>query len=341
MTLTKFMGEKPFDEKVYNQKPYTTVKEFRGSLSFTEFRKSPTGQRTTSSFSTTLCNNCHGGIGGPDDPWDSPFPEETLPELIIPWVPWDDWGNLDPWDDGYPWYSQDKGPTLGGGVFPIHEPEEPEEQKPPCTDLNETIKENLHGLKEVINTMAISADTTPHTENGIALNQNGGYFFLPGDPNTASINIGELPLNTQYDALLHTHYTGLLKGPSPADLMILYYLASNGYINDYNTFEFGIITSSGYVSISINNLEDFLDAFSGLNEGDLSTKYNDYNLINNYGYPTAHALSTLNYSNSLNKLLNDLNSGLSVSCSTKHQGEIVRDDNWYYYDPITETMKKC
>lgn len=151
--------------------------------------------------------------------------------------------------------------------------------------------------------MAISADTTPHTENGIALNQNGGYFFLPGNPNTASINIGELPLNTQYDALLHTHYTGLLKGPSPADLMALYYLAANGYINDYNTFEFGIITSDGYMSVSIDNIQDFLNTFGNLNQDFLNSFYIQRGLMDSSGNPIPGNNSLDTYSNLLNNLL--------------------------------------
>lgn len=203
--------------------------------------------------------------------------------------------------------------------------------------MNETIKENLHGLKEVINTMAISADTTPHTENGIALNQNGGYFFLPGDPNTASINIGELPLNTQYDALLHTHYTGLLKGPSPADLMALYYLAANGYINDYNTFEFGIITSDGYMSVSIDNIQDFLNTFGNMDVNFLNVFYIQRGLMDGSGNPIPGNNSLDTYSNLLNNLLAQFNNsgGLSVSYTENETGD------WHYYDPATKTMKKC
>ncbi|MDN3707211.1 hypothetical protein QW060_08695 [Myroides ceti] len=314
MALIKFESEKvKFDENVYSVRPYEIAKEynFKGNVRYTQFKDDVF--KVSNSFNSPTCNKCHKDGSGPEMPG---FPDETLPEMVIV--------ISDPLEDAW----DIKNPiSIGGGVV-LHPPEPPAD---PCKNFNKNIKNNLHNTNQILEVLSQMVNSLPLSEKGFMIDADGNVTGFEENDDSATLEMPMLPYGKKINTLIHSHYDGLLIGPSPADLIELHRLYMFGNINNYQSFEFGIVSSEGYMSVTIDSPLYFsFNMIPLLNETLLSSIFNTLNL-------TPENRDMDNYANNLAQLFKLFNVSLSIT----YKKNDPKDNDWNYYDKKENKFKKC
>src|SRR5690606_27523519 len=128
-----------FTPETYPTSPYQIIKEkgFKGKVKYIQFKAF-----SFNGMGSNRCDACHKDGGSPTGPGSggSPFPDETLPEIVID-VPGWDWYN--------PWGPSNPGNV--GGVI-LH----PGQIQPlnPCANMNQNIKNNADNVNDIINALS-------------------------------------------------------------------------------------------------------------------------------------------------------------------------------------------
>jgi len=150
------------------------------------------------------------------------------------------------------------------------------------------------------------------------INSNGDYIFASqaGALNTPEVNID---VTGTIDALLHSHYDGILRIFSPADLIDMYNKYTNGHMNNTSTFQSVLVTSDGIYSLSINDLEKFKSFGDGLvhDPGFNMNGINTYYRLYITGKTSSEAVEKFTH------LLNDDKTGLSLMITNQKFDSIV------------------
>lgn len=150
------------------------------------------------------------------------------------------------------------------------------------------------------------------------INSAGTYIFSSktGALNTPGVKIDVIGT---VDAVLHSHYDGILRIFSPSDLIDMYNKYANGHINNINTFQYILVTSDGVYSLSINDLEKFKSFGDGLvnDPGLNNTMLNRFYETNINGKTSSEAIKKFT------QLLNSQNTGLSLMVTNQKFDSIV------------------
>ncbi|WP_297984495.1 hypothetical protein [uncultured Chryseobacterium sp.] len=179
----------------------------------------------------------------------------------------------------------------------------------------------------------LKGETKSDREKGYALKDNSGnlsesYFEgIPGE------NFLDVDVSGGVNAIIHSHYTGLLSIFSPDDIFVMAAAYKGGYIKDTNNFVLGVVTDSGtqyYMVIDdINKFSSFTNGlFNGSSFDNISLNvYSDFYKkiakINSANHAIINEYNFLNY-------LDINNTGLKVLKGSENMEEwsaIKKGDN--------------
>jgi hypothetical protein len=202
-------------------------------------------------------------------------------------------------------------PSPGPGSTPpplTPEDKKPEEPTDPCKSMSS--KMAATNFTQTIT--ALKGLTGQKYEAGRAYTyDNGKYNFTTQDGNPGEPEITYSPKGfSKIDGFIHSHYDGLLKTFSSSDLMIPYhwFMNKNG-INNLNTFSLGLVTSEGTYFLFVSDLAKYMDF------GKMFADRKGLDILSHFykeGYKIDETKSVLASMESLIKLLDNLNSGLTL-----------------------------
>ncbi|GEM_PF-2029274 len=321
MSLIKMRSDTfKFTSEFYNIHPYEIVKDynFDGKIVYEQFKNDVFSMGNT--IPAPSCGKCHAQYGS--DPVLPGFPDELMDELIITVPARENFSEI---------WTELRKPITGEVIFHLGD-----YFKNPCETRNRHLMNNYHSINQSIRDLEkklIEANT--FREEGFMMDSQGNYTNIWGQEGEASVNVN-LISGTMYDAIIHSHYAGLFKGPSASDLWILYLMAKGGYINNYSTFEFGIVTNEGYVSIHIDDKNKFISAFDNMFPSLLESYYVQHEIVREHA---SNNIVDLNHK--LQKLLDSINSGLSLNYYKKSLNSNGQQSERYYYDSKKKKWNKC
>jgi len=197
----------------------------------------------------------------------------------------------------------------GGGNSSSPSTDQPKEEP---TDPCESMKNKMLSGEFTKAITDLKGLTGKNYEAGRAYTyNNGNYNFTNRDGNPGDPEISYMPeWPSKIDGFIHSHYDGLLKTFSPADLVVPYnwFTYKNG-INDMNTFSLGLVTSEGTYFIFVSDWTKYR-AFGQTFGDKKGTEILSYMYENDYNITTSTDATTS--MNSLIKLLDTLGSGLTL-----------------------------
>ena len=152
-------------------------------------------------------------------------------------------------------------------------------------------------------------ETKSDREKGYTLKDNSGTLNENYFEGTPGENYMDVDVSDGVNAIIHSHYTGLLSIFSPDDIFVIAAAYKGGYIKDTQNFVLGVVTDSGtqyYMVI------DDLQKFSTFSDQVLINGFNIYkNMYKRLGKISENNSPALNEYNFLN-YLDKNNTGLKI-----------------------------